>query len=100
MALLSTWRDLDPAERRAQLRALQAIVRLIVGPAAASLVTALRQAEADSAALPAVDLELNALPTIPRRRILCTFAATLPGAEGPVLGITFIAPPPLCGCDW
>ena len=73
--------DLEPAERLAQLRALQALARVLAGPAAVALIAALRQAEADTSALPAVDLALDALPTVPRRRILCTLAAILPGAE-------------------
>jgi len=69
----------DAAETRARLRSLRAIVRLIVGPTAgAELITALCNAEIDPAALPDVDAAFDQLATIPRRRILSTFAATLP----------------------
>jgi hypothetical protein len=78
MTLLATWIDLDPVERRARLRCLQIGVRILVGPAGAGLVAALKAAETDLARLADCDRELAALPTVPARRFLTTFAATLP----------------------
>jgi hypothetical protein len=78
MRLLAAWHDIDAGERLARLRCLQALARVLGGPAAEQLVAALRQAETDAAALPAADAQLDAMPTIPRRRILSSFAATLP----------------------
>jgi hypothetical protein len=79
MTLLAAWHTLDAAELRARCRAMQALARLLGGPVAAQLVAALRQAETDPASLPHCDVALDAVPTILLRRILASFAATLPG---------------------
>ena len=76
MILLSTWGSLPAAERTARLRALQVLVHVFAGPTATAF-EALRAAETDMALLPIADAVLAALPTVPLRRILCTFAATL-----------------------
>jgi len=78
--MIAAWHDLPDAERRARLRALQALVRILAGPAGRELVSVLRQAEANTAALPAADAEIDALPTVTRRRILSTFLETLPAS--------------------
>jgi len=78
MTLLAAWHALDPAELRARLRAMQALVRVFVGPAGRELAELLRDAESDPEALAACDAALAALGTIAQRRILATFAATLP----------------------
>jgi len=63
-----------------RLQAVQAIVRLLADPSARDLVAPLRTAETDSAALPSCAPALDALATIPRRRILANPASTLPPA--------------------
>ncbi|MCJ2080310.1 hypothetical protein [Methylobacterium sp. J-090] len=63
--------DLDPAERRARLRALRAIARLLAGPRADPLVRLLAQAEGDDDVLmPAAD----ALEPLDRRKILASYS--------------------------
>ena len=57
-------------ERRARLRALAAIVRLILCPAANSLASGLRNAETDDTALDMADTDLARLPALTSRRIL------------------------------
>lgn len=66
--------NLDAAERRARLRALRAIVRLLVGPRADALTALLRQAEENEAAATAALAAFDRLPTVTRRRALATFA--------------------------
>jgi hypothetical protein len=78
MTLLMAWQNLEIGERRARLRALQALAHVLAGRRAGDLVNALRAAETDPAALTICDAALDALPTIPRRRILATFFETLP----------------------
>ncbi|MGU3541029.1 hypothetical protein [Methylobacterium sp. A54F] len=68
--------DIDPAEQRAQLRALRVIVRLLTGPRGAELATLLRRAEQDPAALEAAVAALNRLASIDRRQVLASFIAT------------------------
>ena len=68
----------DAAETRACLRCLQGLARVFAGPAATELLDALRHAETDPDTLPDVDAAFAKLPTIARRRILSTFAMTLP----------------------
>ena len=77
MNLLEGWHDLDTTERTARLRALQMGARLLAGPKADALVAALALAEADPAALAAADAELARLPTVPMRKLLASFCATL-----------------------
>ena len=80
--LLASWRDIDPTERQARLRSLQAIVRLIAGQTC-PLVELLRLAECDSNLLAGCDLALGAMPTVTMRRVLCSFAETLPPTRSP-----------------
>jgi len=49
-------------------------------PSTHDLFAALREAETDPAASPSCDAALDALATIPRRRILASIASTLPPA--------------------
>jgi len=79
VTLVAAWQRLPEAERRARCRAMQACVRLLAGPPGKELIDALRQAEGDPAALPLCDGALDALATVPRRRILASFLKTLPG---------------------
>jgi hypothetical protein len=51
--------------------------RLLAGPKADALVSAVRRAEADIDALPMADAELQRLATVTMRRLLSTFAMTL-----------------------
>jgi hypothetical protein len=54
-------------------------VRLLAGPDdGRELVNFLRRAEEDIGTLPACDTALDALASLPRRRILATFLETLP----------------------
>jgi len=78
MSLLTHWQALDEAERRARLRSLRALVRVIGGGEAAAVEDAIAAAEADIALLTAADRALDRLPSITLRRVLSTFAATLP----------------------
>ncbi|MDA8231695.1 MAG: hypothetical protein M0006_10185 [Magnetospirillum sp.] len=66
---------LDPAERLARCRSLRALVRVLAGPRGRELAAALRQAEADPAALDLAAHLLDRLPTVPRRHILAAYVA-------------------------
>ena len=77
MTLLAAWADLDAGERQARLRCLQGLVRLLAGPRC-ELVALLRQAETDPALLPDCDFAMRVIGTVAQRRILATFAPTLP----------------------
>lgn len=68
-------RDLDPAERRARLRCLRAVVHLSTGPRGAELAEHLRHAERDPAALPLALAALNRLAGLNRRHVLASYAA-------------------------
>jgi hypothetical protein len=76
MMLLATWESLPAAERVARLRSLEVLIRVFAGPTATAYET-LRAAESDTALLPVADAALSALPTVPLRRVLATFAETL-----------------------
>ena len=92
MTLLAAWHTLDEAERRARLRSLAMGARLLAGEKAAPLIAALALAEGDPAALADADAELARLPTLPMRRLLATFAATLPpSATGGCHGLSLSA---------
>ena len=67
--------DLDTAERRARLRAMQALARVHCGPRGADLVRLLAQAETDSAALEPALTALDRLPSNDRRHVLASYAA-------------------------
>jgi hypothetical protein len=54
--------------------------RLLAGDKATPLIAALALAEADPAAQADADAEMAKLPTLPMRRLLASFAATLRAA--------------------
>jgi hypothetical protein len=64
---------LDAAERRARCRAMRALVLTLVRDR--SLIALLAAAETDDAALGRALEALDALPALPRRRLLATYAA-------------------------
>ncbi len=67
--------DLDPCERRARLRSLRAVVRLLLGPRGDMLERALHCAEGGAVALDAVLSALNRLPSLDLRKVLASYAA-------------------------
>jgi hypothetical protein len=69
--------DLAEPERSARLREARMAARLLFGSRHA-LTVALADAIADPAALDTALAELDALPALPRRRLLATLAAVLP----------------------
>lgn len=69
---------LDEAERRARLRCLRALARVLAGPRSAELCQRLAEAEADPAAADEVLAALGRLPPVDRRQILATFAGLYP----------------------
>ena len=64
--------DCAPIERRAQLRALQALVRVIIGPH--PVIRSLRKAEGDDRLLRSALAEFDGLPALARRHVLASFA--------------------------
>ena len=61
----------DPIERAARLRSLRIAARILCGPQGRELELALARAERDpSGELPKIDKLIDALPPIPRRRLL------------------------------
>jgi hypothetical protein len=66
--------DLDPAERIACLRSLTALVRVYAGLSAADAMLKLQEAESNILALPAALAAFNRIESLPRRRILASFA--------------------------
>lgn len=66
---------LDPCERRARLRSLQAITRLHLGPRGSVLREALRAAETDDGQLPEALTALDRLASLDRRKVLASYAA-------------------------
>jgi len=79
--VIAGWADIDPAERRARLRCLRGLIRVIGGGAAASVEQAIADAERDAALLPRADAAMEHLPTIIARRVWSAFAATLPNYD-------------------
>jgi len=75
--------DIDEAERRACLRGLRAIARLLAGPRAASLCNLLAQAEVDATALEPACHALNALAGTDKRRILASYGVLTAPARPP-----------------
>ena len=70
------WADgLDSAERLARLRSMRAIARLTLGPRGGAFAKTLRLAEADPAQLEPALRQLDALASLDRRSVLCSFAA-------------------------
>ncbi|WP_419830611.1 hypothetical protein [Methylobacterium sp.] len=66
--------DLEPGERIARLRCLAAIAHLSCGSRGDELVTSLRAAETDAAALPHALAALNRLAPLDKRRIWAAYA--------------------------
>ena len=66
--------NVGQVERCAQLRSLAALATVFLG-CANPIVMALRRAEQDDAELARAYALLDALPSIPKRRLLSTFAA-------------------------
>jgi hypothetical protein len=67
--------DLDPAERLARTRTLRALAAVLIGPSGHHLVEHLAAAEHDPGALRPAAEALDALPALPRRRLLAAFAS-------------------------
>jgi hypothetical protein len=67
--------DITDAERRARLRCMRGLVRLLCGPRGRDLTDALAKAERDTAALAQASRELARLAPTDRRHVLATFAA-------------------------
>lgn len=67
--------DIDPAERKARLRAFRALVRTYAGPAGRELSEALRRAEASPEALEEAGRLLGSLRPIPMRHLLAAYMA-------------------------
>jgi len=75
--------DLDPAERLARLRSLRALARVLVGPGGQTLADLLHRAETDDAALSEAMAALEALPALPLRKLLSSYAGlTQPTRKG------------------
>lgn len=73
--------SIDPCERRARLRSLRAIIRLLLGSRGDLLARALECAEHGHVALEAVLRGLNRLPSLDYRKVLASYAAlTKPAA--------------------
>lgn len=66
---------IDPAERRARLRALRVAAHLLCGRRAVALTTLLRTAESSDVGLYAAEQEFGRLPSLDQRRVLSAFAA-------------------------
>lgn len=66
---------IDPAERRARLRCLRAIVHLLTAPRGADLRAHLGRAEWDETALPFAAAALDRLASRDRHGVLATYAA-------------------------
>lgn len=66
---------IEPAERIARLRSLRAIAMTVARPYAGDLIRALQRSESDPAALPEALALFDQLPSLARRRILCSYAA-------------------------
>ena len=75
--LLSLFEVAEP-ERQSRLRELRMAALLLLGPEH-TVTQAIGAAIADPAALDTVLVELDALEALPRRRLLATLAAVLPG---------------------
>jgi hypothetical protein len=67
--------DTDDCERRARLRSLRAIVRLLLGPRGAILERALTCAETGAVSLETLQGVLAGLPSLDFRKVLASYAA-------------------------
>jgi hypothetical protein len=81
MSLLAVF-DLAEPERTTRLREARMAALLLLG-AKHRLALALADAIADPAALVRALAELDALPALPRRRLLATLASVLPAKVAP-----------------
>jgi hypothetical protein len=81
MSLLAVF-DLTEPERTTRLREARMAALLLLG-AKHRLALALADAIADPAALVRALAELDALPALPRRRLLATLASVLPAKVAP-----------------
>ena len=79
MTTADTWGpfalDIDDCERRARLRSLRAIVRLLLGPRGAVLERALTCAETGTVSLETLHGVLSRLPSLDFRKVLASYAA-------------------------
>jgi len=66
---------IDPAERVARCRGLEAVVHLVSGPEGNEAVRLLRTAERDPSALTDAARAINALPALTKRHIWASYAA-------------------------
>ena len=69
--------DLDPCERRARCRTLRAVARLMAGPRADALCSALACAETDSSHLDRALAALDRLASLDRRKILASYGPVM-----------------------
>ena len=67
--------DLDEAERRARLRSMRALTRVLCGPRGIELAAHLARAEHDPTALLAAHGALYRLPSRDRREVLTSYSA-------------------------
>jgi hypothetical protein len=66
--------DIDPTERTARLRSLRAMA-LLMYRKHGDLITALKKAEREEDWLPRALDELNQIPTLHKRRLLCSYCS-------------------------
>jgi hypothetical protein len=67
--------DIDPAERKARLRCLRAVVHLSTGPRGQVLADLLLRAEQDDHLLPPALSALASLDPLDKRRVWASYAA-------------------------
>ncbi|MCJ2063254.1 hypothetical protein MKK63_11085 [Methylobacterium sp. J-088] len=67
--------DIDPAERKARLRCLRAVVHLSTGPRGQALADLLLRAERDPGLLPSALTALSGLDALDKRRIWASYLA-------------------------
>lgn len=73
--------DIDQCERRARLRSLRAIVRLLLGPRGDVLARAIHCAEEGAVSLDTLHAALSRLPSLDYRKVLASYAGlTRPAA--------------------
>ena len=66
---------ITPVERVARLRALQAIVRILLGQRGRDLALLLREAEGDAALLEPAVLMIDRLASLDRRHVLASYGS-------------------------
>jgi len=66
--------DCDPSETKARLRSLTAIARMLLGPK--NMIVQLAREAEDSGQYAELNALVRALPSIPYRRLLATWAET------------------------